>query len=655
MSWMSIARAVKAGRTLHATLDPTVAGRNCVLTASGPYEGQRLTWALKPRGRLVKLSLHTKADATAGRWLIKASCRLPTVSVTRAVVRVLNGRSGHGLLATHRGLRYVRLRPHAQSSRDAPAKTHVRTVRIAIRGGRGGGDPGNDYPAKWRNVRQDSVFDNWGMYNRECVSFVAWALASRNHFNVWPSLGSASSWASRAHRKGYRVDTTPAPGAVAWFSIGHVAYVQQVKGANVYLEEYNWDYTGHYHTRTIPASQVTRFIHFADLTPAAPPPFDPGAYNDHIVQWSGDKKAQKTSWLVTNGHRNWIPDISTYNCLKSAGHPGPDSLSAAQLDKLPDQSGVWAKCSTPSQPVNPQPVNPQPGGGNPQPGGGNPQPNPGPGDTSPPSTPGGLTASGATQSSLNLSWNASTDNVGVTGYDVYLNGGHVATASSTSATVSGLSCSVSYTLGVDAYDAAGNHSGQTSTNASTAACPPTGDTSPPSAPSGLHVTSASQTAIAIAWDASTDNVGVTKYFVLLNGNHIANVTGTSYSYSGLKCGTSYTLGVNAWDGAGNQSGTTSISASTAACPAPSVSASKGAHVTVSGCSSSSCAFVTAHWSNFSSGNHTLVCWGDWQGSSPYAQTTVSGSSGTANYCVFGFVGYHAWVVIDGVSSNKVTW
>lgn len=81
------------------------------------------------------------------------------------------------------------------------------------------------------------------------------------------------------------------------------------------------------------------------------------------------------------------------------------------------------------------------------------------GDTTPPSTPTGLTASGVTSTSVNLSWNASTDNVGVTGYEVFRNGTLAATVGGTSTTVSGLSPSTAYQFTVRARDAAGNTSG----------------------------------------------------------------------------------------------------------------------------------------------------------------------------------------------------
>ncbi|MFE0463754.1 glycoside hydrolase family 6 protein, partial [Kitasatospora sp. NPDC058965] len=60
------------------------------------------------------------------------------------------------------------------------------------------------------------------------------------------------------------------------------------------------------------------------------------------------------------------------------------------------------------------------------------------GDTTPPSTPAGLTVSGTTASSVSLSWTAATDNVGVTGYNVYRNGTKVGTTATTGYTDTGL-------------------------------------------------------------------------------------------------------------------------------------------------------------------------------------------------------------------------
>ncbi|WNV90500.1 cellulose binding domain-containing protein [Umezawaea sp. Da 62-37] len=81
------------------------------------------------------------------------------------------------------------------------------------------------------------------------------------------------------------------------------------------------------------------------------------------------------------------------------------------------------------------------------------------GDTTAPSAPTGLRATGTTKDSVSLNWTASTDNVGVTGYDVYRDGSVATTATGTSATVSGLSGGTAYAFTVRARDAAGNTSG----------------------------------------------------------------------------------------------------------------------------------------------------------------------------------------------------
>ncbi len=85
---------------------------------------------------------------------------------------------------------------------------------------------------------------------------------------------------------------------------------------------------------------------------------------------------------------------------------------------------------------------------------------PPPADSTPPSTPTGLSTSGVTTSQVTLSWQASTDNVGVAGYRVYRDGSLVTTTSSTSFTNSGLAANTSYVFTVAAFDAAGNTSPQ---------------------------------------------------------------------------------------------------------------------------------------------------------------------------------------------------
>jgi chitodextrinase len=82
----------------------------------------------------------------------------------------------------------------------------------------------------------------------------------------------------------------------------------------------------------------------------------------------------------------------------------------------------------------------------------------GAGDTVAPSAPTNVRITATTRSTVALAWNASTDNIGVTGYDVYLGGTLTITATGTSGTVGGLNPSTAYTFTVKAHDAAGNSS-----------------------------------------------------------------------------------------------------------------------------------------------------------------------------------------------------
>lgn len=182
---------------------------------------------------------------------------------------------GHGRRHGHR-----RHRPHRQAVRGPIKKAHVKVVKAPFLAGKGGGgDPGDDYPARYKNRPMDSVIDEWGEYNRECTSFVAWALQSRNGFRM-PFYANANNWGPDAAHHGYTVNSSPAVGSVAWSNAGtwgHVAYVVAVGGGNVTIEEYNHDWHGHYDKRTVPASTFTGYIHFKDrpTEPAPPPPPPP--------------------------------------------------------------------------------------------------------------------------------------------------------------------------------------------------------------------------------------------------------------------------------------------------------------------------------------------------------------------------------------------
>ena len=84
-------------------------------------------------------------------------------------------------------------------------------------------------------------------------------------------------------------------------------------------------------------------------------------------------------------------------------------------------------------------------------------------DTQAPTAPSSLAASNVTQTTLTLSWNASTDNVGVTGYDVFQGSTNLGSVTGTSTNITGLSPATAYSFKVRAHDAAGNNSGFSNT------------------------------------------------------------------------------------------------------------------------------------------------------------------------------------------------
>src|SRR5207253_2487990 len=144
-------------------------------------------------------------------------------------------------------------------------------------------------------------------------------------------------------------------------------------------------------------------------------------------------------------------------------------------------------------------------------------------DTTAPTTPTGLTAAAAGSTGANLSWSASIDNVGVTGYIVRRNGVQIATPATTSYADTGVDGGT-YSYTVAARDAAGNISPNSATASITLA-----DTTPPTTPTGLTAAAAGSTGANLSWSTSTDNVGVTGYIVRRNGVQIATPVSRSYA------------------------------------------------------------------------------------------------------------------------------
>jgi surface antigen len=145
----------------------------------------------------------------------------------------------------------------------------------------------DDYPSQWRSAAPDSLVDTWSEYNRECTSFVAFRLSSRNGFTM-PFHDNATGWGADAQSRGYTVNMTPALGAVAWWSAGHVAWVEAIDGGSVTIEEYNFNFTHNYSERVIAASSVSGYIHFKDLATTPPPPPPSGVDLGSAVYMGGD-------------------------------------------------------------------------------------------------------------------------------------------------------------------------------------------------------------------------------------------------------------------------------------------------------------------------------------------------------------------------------
>ena len=183
-------------------------------------------------------------------------------------------------------------------------------------------------------------------------------------------------------------------------------------------------------------------------------------------------------------------------------------------------------------------------------------------DTTAPSTPTGLSGSASSPSQINLGWTASTDNVAVTGYRVYRNGVLLATLGNVTAHQNtGLSASTTYSYTVQAFDAAGNASAQST--AVIVTTPAVLDTVAPSTPTGLVATAVSASRINLSWSASTDNVAVTGYRVFRNGALLATLGNvTAYQDSNLGAGTTYVYTVRAFDAAGNMSGHSAAASAT---------------------------------------------------------------------------------------------
>ena len=178
-----------------------------------------------------------------------------------------------------------------------------------------------------------------------------------------------------------------------------------------------------------------------------------------------------------------------------------------------------------------------------------PAPDPPAPDNEAPTAPNGLVAVADSDGSVALSWDASSDNVGVESYSVFDDGVAVTTTTEAAAALTNLAIG-SHTFTVTATDAAGNESAPSSAAAATVEPPP--DTTAPSTPSGVEAAVDLDGVVEVTWTASTDDVGVLSYEVR-EGEAVLDATSAlSMTLADLSIG-EHSLSVVALDGAGNVS------------------------------------------------------------------------------------------------------
>jgi endonuclease I/chitodextrinase len=170
-------------------------------------------------------------------------------------------------------------------------------------------------------------------------------------------------------------------------------------------------------------------------------------------------------------------------------------------------------------------------------------------DTQAPTTPANVTLNNISLNSINVSWSASTDNIGVTGYNVYVDGVLEAQTTSTNITIGDLNTNTTYSFTIVAKDLINNMS-----NASVAKNGTTlQDSEAPTIPSDVVISNSTDSSFKVSWSASTDNSAVSGYEIFVDGNLNATTTALSYTVFGLSTSTTYSVEILAKDIDNNKS------------------------------------------------------------------------------------------------------
>ena len=172
-------------------------------------------------------------------------------------------------------------------------------------------------------------------------------------------------------------------------------------------------------------------------------------------------------------------------------------------------------------------------------------------DLESPSIPQNLLVESVTSDTVSLSWDASTDNIGVAGYRVYRDKQLVQEVQGEQFTDTGLTEDTEYTYEVRAFDIAGNQS--EASNEVFARTSVSVDDEAPTIPLNLKVENVTTDTVSLSWGASTDNIGVAGYRVYRDKQLVQEVQGEQFTDTGLTEDAEYTYEVRAFDAAGNQS------------------------------------------------------------------------------------------------------
>jgi len=179
-----------------------------------------------------------------------------------------------------------------------------------------------------------------------------------------------------------------------------------------------------------------------------------------------------------------------------------------------------------------------------------------------PAVPTGLAATGTTQSSTNLNWNAVTPPAGCSvSYKVLQSSTVIASPTTTSDAVTGLNPSTTYSFTVEATDSSGTSAASSAVNVTTSAstC-----TTKPAAPTGLAASGTTDATTNLSWSAVSPPSGctITSYTVLKNGTSIGTTSGTSFTPTNLTPSTTYSFTVEATDYDGMSSASSAVNVTT---------------------------------------------------------------------------------------------